>query len=51
MSTSIASFLDLLIVIENNKTKLFDKKDSFSFSVVFVRQLDNDIPLNVYCAS
>ena len=41
-----ASFLDLLITIDNNKfkTKLFDKRNNFSFSIVRMPHRNSNIP-------
>ena len=53
MSTSEASFLDLCIINENKKFKipLYDKRDMFSFSIVFMPHFDSNIPSNIYYAS
>ena len=45
-----ASFLDLLITIENNKftTKLFDKRNDFSFSIVRIPHSISNIPSKMF---
>ena len=52
ISTSMAAFLDLSIVIENSKfkTQLCGKRDSFPFSIVCMPHLDGNILLNIYYA-
>ena len=51
--TSEVSFLDLSIIIENDKfkTKLFDTKDAFQFSIVRIKHLDINIPSHIYYGS
>ena len=53
ISTSGASFLDLSIIIENNKFKiqLYDKRYAFPFSIVGMPHLDSYITSNIYNAS
>ena len=52
--TSKASFFDLLNTIKNKKklkTQLFDKRDPFPFSKVYMLHLDNNILSSIYHAS
>ena len=53
ISTSEVPFLDLSIIIENKKfkTKLLDKRDASSFSIVFMPHLDSNISSNIYYVS
>lgn len=47
--TSEASFLDISITIENKlKTNIFDKRDTFSFSIASMLYLDSNIPSSIY---
>ena len=52
-STSEASFVKLSIIIEYKKfkTQLYDKRDTFPFSIVRMSHLDSYIPLNIYYTS
>ena len=51
-STSVASFSDISLKIEKKKikTRLYDKRDAFSPSIVCMPHLDSNILSNVYYA-
>ena len=53
ISTSEATFLNFSIIIGNKefKTQLYDKRDTVTFFIVCMQNLDSNILSNVYYAS